>query len=72
MNVECHAGHTYPQRPTAFTWEGERHRVEAVLAEWRTPEQKIFRVRTIQGATFDLTYDFERETWQIVPIIKKP
>ena len=72
MTVECHAGHTYPERPTAFVWAGERLRGAAVLAEWRTPEQKVFRVRTTQGATFELLYDFERKTWRVVPKDKDP
>ena len=67
MNVECRAGHAYPERPTAFTWDGERHRVEMILAEWRTPEQKVFRVRTEQGAVFELAYEFSRAIWQVKP-----
>ena len=54
--VEFFSGHTYAQRPVAFTWEGQNYQVESVLAESMTPEGKIFLVRTVSGEEFELVY----------------
>ena len=54
--VKFFSGHTYAQRPVAFTWEGRKYHVETVLAESMTPEGKIFQVRTTSGEEFELVY----------------
>jgi hypothetical protein len=66
--VECHAGHAYAQRPTAFWWEGERLEVEAIEAEWRSPEAKHFRVKILNGAIFELIYQQASDHWRIEQI----
>jgi hypothetical protein len=63
--VECHSGHTYAQRPRAFIWDDERLEIEAITAEWQTPENKHFRVITKHGQTFELVYDFAGDKWKI-------
>ena len=63
--VECHSGLEYAERPTALWWQGERLEVEAVEAEWRTPEGKTFRVRTIDGQVFELLYVELYDEWRI-------
>ena len=63
--VECHSGLEYAGRPTAFWWQGERLEVEAVEAEWRVPEGKTFRVRTIDGQVFELLYVELYDEWRI-------
>lgn len=57
--VSFHSGHTYAQRPVAFTWNERNHQVEAVLAEWKTPDHKIFLVRTTSGDEFELVVELE-------------
>lgn len=64
--VECHSGYTYAQRPTALWWEGTRLEVEAVQAEWRTPEGKGFRVQSVTGQIFELVYDSSKDEWSIL------
>ncbi len=75
--VECHSGYTYAEKPLALTWEGRRLEIAAILAQWRTPEEKHFRVRTSDGREFELVYSEashespERITghgWQIHPL----
>lgn len=66
--VECHSGYAYAQRPTALWWEGARLEVEAVQAEWRTPEGKCFRVRTSDGQMFEVTYFEAQDEWSILPL----
>ncbi len=63
--VECHSDYTYPERPTALTWEGQRLEVADVLREWRSPSGKGFRVRTIDGQEFELLYYEDANEWQI-------
>ncbi len=63
--VECRSDTTYAQRPVAVTWEGRRREVAEVLAEWRTPAGKHFRVRAADGTVFELTYVEALDEWQI-------
>lgn len=63
--VECYAGVRHPERPRAFTWHGERLRVEQVEREWRTPEGLVFRIRTPDGRRFTLSYREADTAWQI-------
>ncbi len=69
--VECHSGFAYAERPVALTWEGQRLEVEAVLAAWRTPGERRFRVRTRNLLTFELTYRETDDRWQIQPVQEK-
>lgn len=63
--VECRSETTYAQRPVAVHWEGRRWAVAAVLAEARTPAGKWFRVQTVDGPIFELTYVETLDEWQI-------
>jgi hypothetical protein len=61
--VECYSGVEYAEYPTAFQWEEMRLSVEEVLADWRTPQGKSFRVRAANGRIFDLVYDEISDEW---------
>jgi hypothetical protein len=63
--VECHSGYTYAERPVALNWEGSRREIEAVEAEWRIPGGRRFRVRTVDGQTFELFYGELYDEWRI-------
>lgn len=63
--VECRSDTSYAQRPVAVRWEGRRWEVADVLAEWRTPAGKHFRVRAADGPVFELTYVEALDEWQI-------
>ena len=63
--VECYAGYSYPERPRAFLWEGERMAVEEVERSWRTPAGPVFCVRTAGGRRFTLAYDEAADSWDI-------
>jgi len=63
--VECHSDYTYAERPTALTWEGQRLEIAEILLQWRTPEGKGFRVRTIGEQVFELLYREVANEWQI-------
>jgi aminotransferase len=67
--VECRSGFTYADKPIALTWEGRRLEIVNILAEWLTPEEKHFRVRTGDGREFDLAYSLAADEWQIDQIL---
>jgi hypothetical protein len=55
--VSFFSGHTYAQRPVSFIWNDQEYQVEMVLSEWKTPDGKIFQVRTTGGEEFELVYE---------------
>ena len=63
--VECLSGFTYADRPVALTWEGHRLEIARILAEWRTLENKNFRVCTSDSREFELAYSQAEDEWQI-------
>ena len=63
--VECHSGYAYAEKPVALTWEAKRLEITEILAEWRTPQAKHFRVRTSDGQTFELSWLEASGEWQI-------
>jgi hypothetical protein len=66
--VECHSSSAYDERPVALTWDGQRLEIIETLADWRTPGEHHFRVRTRDQRTFELAYRAADNTWQIQPI----
>jgi hypothetical protein len=63
--VECHSDYCYEQRPVAFHWEEEWIQVETLIAEWKTPEGKGFRVQSGNGQIFELFYHQQRDQWEV-------
>lgn len=65
--VECYSGAEYPERPTAFYWQGERMEVKKILNAAIIPQGKSFRVLAANGQEFTLSYDQQLDCWKIVP-----
>lgn len=63
--VECHSGAAYAERPTAVVWEGQRRKVERILARRRLPAGPTFRVLLEDGRILELQYDDSLDTWRI-------
>ncbi|MEW6718487.1 MAG: hypothetical protein AB1345_13425 [Chloroflexota bacterium] len=63
--VVCHSETEYAERPVTLFWEGQELAVEDVLASWRTPEGKCFRVRTRDNQLFRLYYGEHGDEWHI-------
>ena len=63
--VECRSEFTFAEKPVALTWEGERREIVQILAQWRTPDEKRFRVRTSDGHEFELSYREAADEWKI-------
>ncbi len=66
--VECRSDTEYAERPLALTWLGQRLEIADILARWRGPNERGFRVKTSDGQAFELTYRELPEEWQIQPI----
>ncbi|MGB8214418.1 MAG: hypothetical protein WCE68_12750 [Anaerolineales bacterium] len=66
--VECHSGFTYADRPVTLTWEGQRREILLILAQWRTPDERYFRVRTSDQKDFELSYCESVNEWRITQL----
>ena len=67
-HVFCYAGFSYPERPLAFEWQGQRFEVAQVVTTWQTPSGKTFYVRTSGEDLFSLEYDQGEERWLVQPL----
>lgn len=68
VRVECRSEHEYAERPLALTWEGQRLEISQILARWRAPGEKRFRVRASDGRVFEMVYLEASDEWHITPI----
>jgi hypothetical protein len=66
--VECRSDSEYAERPLAVVWQGRRLEIAEIVATWRGPGEKGFRVKTVEGTAFDLAYFELHDEWQIHPI----
>ena len=68
LEVNCYAGHRYPQRPISFVFLGRKHRVEEVLSSWEelSPQGRYlcFKVRS-EGEVFLLSFDVLKKRWSL-------
>jgi hypothetical protein len=69
--VACHSGSAYAEYPLRFEFQGETLPVDEVLACWRTPAGKRFRVRASR-ALFDLVYDEAQDQWRVERLPDEP
>ena len=63
--VECHSGYEYAERPTALRWENQRLEVSEIMAQWRIPGAKCFRVKVQGGQVFELFYGELYDEWRL-------
>lgn len=66
--VECRSDSEYADRPLALTWLGRRLEIAEILASWRGPGEKGFRVKTTDGQAFELAYRELPDEWHIQPL----
>lgn len=66
--VECRSDTEYAERPLALTWQGRRLEIAEILARWRGPGEKGFRVKTVDGQAFELTHREITDEWVIQAI----
>ncbi len=65
MQVQCHSGYTYAERPDAFVFQSAAYKVEKVEKEWREPGERHFRVRTQDNKLFELCYNEQKDEWSL-------
>jgi hypothetical protein len=63
--VECHSGYIYAERPVALHWENQRLEITEILARWRIPGGRRFRVRVADERVFELFYGELYDEWRI-------
>ena len=42
--VECRSDSEFAERPLALTWNGRRYEIAEIIARWRGPNEKGFRL----------------------------
>jgi len=63
--VRCYSGHVYAQAPRSFVWQGQCHEVAEIERRWREPKGPRFRVRTVEGHRWRLSYNEGRASWTV-------
>ncbi len=66
--VDCRSDTEYAERPLSLVWRGRRHEIAEIIARWRGPADKGFRVKTVDGQAFELTYQEFSDDWHVQPI----
>jgi hypothetical protein len=66
--VECHSGYEYADRPVALYHEGERLAIVEIIARWRIPGGRCFKVLTAGGHVFELFYGELYDEWRVNPV----
>jgi hypothetical protein len=63
--VRCYAGSGFPERPTAFEWQGRWLQVLTVPEQWRTPGGRHFQVLAEDGLRYALGWDEATDEWTV-------
>jgi hypothetical protein len=66
--VECLSDTEYADRPLSLIWQGHHYEIAEIFARWRGPNEKGFRVKTVNGLAFELTYLEVSDDWHVQPI----
>lgn len=65
VEVICRSSSSYAERPLEVR-AGEKHyRVERIVAEGRTPDEKWFKIVTACGQSLTLRYHISEDTWLV-------
>lgn len=70
--VECRpepgARTEYAERPLSLIWKGCRLEIAEIISRWHGPGEKGFRVKTVDGQAFELTYQEFADAWHVQPM----
>ncbi len=66
--VDCYAGHRGDETPRRFTRGDQLVEILAVVAQWRTPDHRYFRVRTAAEETCTLRQDVTSGGWELTEL----
>jgi len=71
INVTCHSGRSYADRPTSFVWDSERYEITGIEREWLEPGEKHFIVQSTMSEMprdakrFEICYDTQEDIWRL-------
>ena len=65
--VDCYAGHRGDETPRRFTRGDQLVEIIAVVAQWRTPDHRYFKVRTADE-TCTLRQDVTSGGWELTEL----
>ncbi len=65
VNVRCYAAAGYPERPTAFEWQGRWLAVAEILRQTRSPDGMTFVVRAEDDRRYRLFWQATADEWHI-------
>ena len=66
--VECRSDTEYAERPLSLIGLGRRYEIAEIISQWHGPGEKGFRVKTVDGFAFELTYHEISDDWNVQPI----
>ncbi len=66
--VDCYAGARGDETPRRFTRGDQLVEILAVVARWRTPDHRSFRVRTAASETCTLRQDVTSGGWELTEV----
>lgn len=66
--VECQSGYSSCDHPNAVWWLGQRHLVKAIMAEWRTPIEKHYRLLVPENMIFHAAFHMKNNSWNVEKI----
>ncbi len=65
--VDCYAGRRGDETPRRFTRGDQLVEILAVVAQWRGPDHRYFRVRTADE-TYTLRQDVRSSGWEVTEL----
>ncbi|NOZ50414.1 MAG: hypothetical protein GXP37_10260 [Chloroflexi bacterium] len=68
VTVSAYAGASYPQRPIAVHWQGQRLEALQIERTWRTPDALHFRLQIETLGRVELSYHPRTDTWTLISL----
>jgi len=69
LKVTCYSGHTYAERPQSFLWQGREYNVKQIEKAWQEPGERLFKVTTGEGKSFELCYNEAADQWSGIELV---
>ena len=66
VQVQCHSGCQYADRPGSFIWQDTRYDVKTVEKQWLEPGERHFVVRTMGEKRFHICYHEQEDRWSLI------
>ena len=73
IDIVTHSGFKADEYPEAFTWQGKKYTIEAIIDRWYeggvkagSPELNYFKVRAGNGSQYLIRHNALFDAWAIV------